>query len=206
MGLALPNGSALPPDAAAAGAAACAEHHSYLGEDGRSDAMHTLMELLRHRLSHRPAPPEPWTCAATPAAGTSYTKPPLRAFPDGTAVVRRAATEAPGCSVPETLDKEWFQRRAAWYKLHGVTADAQPLRMLPVIRIAAAHRRAPTRAWDDADLEAAARAPDRTPRLPAPVYRAAPSWFQSRQGRAKGAGATEVVGKKAAKRSDGLRG
>ena len=92
----------LPPSpcgAQAAGRAACANHRSYLGEDGRSDALHTLMDILRHRLSVQPAPAEPWSCeddwpaaeiwadeatrvaaaaAAAPAAAAIYEKLTLR--------------------------------------------------------------------------------------------------------------------------------
>ena len=79
-----------------------------------------------------------------------------QAFPDGSAVVRRSADEVPGCLAPVELGPTWFLRRHAWYAHHVTAAPGQQLRMLPAIRLAAAHRRRPARPWNDADFSAAA--------------------------------------------------
>ena len=91
-------------------------------------------------------------CTFTPRTGTQV-------FPDGTAAIRRSAAEAAGCAVPKTLDDAWFMRRAAWYTQHLASNSDKQLRMLPVIRIATAHRRVSVRPWNDSDFLAASREP-----------------------------------------------
>ena len=79
-----------------------------------------------------------------------------QAFPDGSAVVRHSAADAPGCTVPGELGPAWFMRRFAWYKHHVSAAPGLRLRMLPAIRVASAHRRWHARPWNDTDFSAAA--------------------------------------------------
>ena len=80
----------------------------------------------------------------------------VQAFPDGSAVVRRSAADGPGpgCAVPEELGPAWFLRRFAWYSHHVTAAPGLRLRMLPAIRVAAAHRRRHARPWNDTELSA----------------------------------------------------
>eukprot|EP00964_Phaeocystis_antarctica_P093796 scaffold60610_cov69-Phaeocystis_antarctica.AAC.1 len=72
------------------------------------------------------------------------------------AVVSRPAADGPGCAVPDELSPAWFLRRFAWYSRHVTAAPGLRLRMLPAIRVAAAHRRRHARPWNDTDFSASA--------------------------------------------------
>ena len=145
---ALPNGSLLPGEAAEAGRAVCEAQRSHLGEDGRRDALISLVEILRERLQTPPAPLEPWHVPrhddAPPqqhGGNGNGVVGPLHVFGDGTAVVSAAASDhmeprpAPAACEASTghtthpaLDEGWFRRRARWYRRHlsrGTDAGAR---------------------------------------------------------------------------------
>ena len=147
------NGTALPRQPRAAAEAVCAAQRSYLGEDGSSDAFATLMAILRQRLAQRAAPLEPWACQSGYRV-EGFSTEGLRSHGDGTASVR-VRSEA---RCRPALDWMWFARRHSWYQQHLGAAAAdnlgeQALRILPVVRVAAANRRrTDMRPWRDDEL------------------------------------------------------
>ena len=96
-------------------------------------------------------------CSLPPASRRTATlRGGAQAFTDGSAVVSRPAADGPGCAVPDELSPAWFLRRFAWYSRHVTAAPGLRLRMLPAIRVAAAHRRRHARPWNDTDFSASA--------------------------------------------------